>query len=142
MFSSTPECYLVTLLTVGDALPMINLTVNPPDILSGGNFCPNTSVSFICTANNVRVLIWRRNDDDIVSFTSFDMESPEARVSGAFRVYLNSSDNDGQNNLNMTSTLVGVASDFQNGDQVTCLESDVTRDTQILNFMLISKLLC
>ena len=97
-------------------------------------------MSFTCTAYNVRALRWVRNGSEIALFTSLDTPSPEPRPRGAFTLYLNTSDNDGQNNLNMTSTLVGVASDFQIGDQIACL--DVTGDTQVLNFMLISELLC
>ena len=124
---------IVTLLTAGEVLP-ISLTVNhPASILSGGNLSPNTVVSFTCSAYDVQLLTWLRNSREIENFTSLDVPSTEPRLSGVFRVYLNSSDNDGQNNLNITSTLVGLTSDFRSGDQIACLES-ANGDTIVLNF--------
>ena len=116
-------------LSTGDAQ---SLTVSPTDVLSGGKLCPNTFISFTCNAYNVRVLRWLQNGGQIEDFTALDMPSTEPQLSGAFRVFLNSSSNDGQNNLNMTSTLVGTASDFQTGDQIAC--PDVTGETLVLNF--------
>ena len=61
------------------------------------------------------------------------MPSTEPQVRDPFRVFLNSSVNDGQNNLNMTSTLVGLASDFQTGDRIAC-PADAPEDTLVLYF--------
>ena len=119
---------MCTLLSTGDAV----LTVSPTDILSGGKLCPDAVISLTCNAYNVRVLRWLRNGVQIEDFTSLDVPSTEPQLSGAFRVFLNSSDNDGQNNLNITSTLVGVASDFQTGDQMAC--PDVAGEVLVLNF--------
>ena len=119
-------------MTAGEAL-LISLTIDhPASILSGGNLSPDTVVSFTCSAYDVQLLTWLRNGREIENFTSLDVPSTEPRLSGVFRVYLNSSDNDGQN-LNVTSTLVGLASDFRNGDQIACLDS-ATGDTIVLNF--------
>ena len=115
----------------GDALP-ITVTVDPTDILAGGILGPNTVVTFTCHAYDIRVLRWLRNGDEVQNFTNQDVPSTEPELSGVFMVFLNSSDNDGQNSLNVTSTLVGVASDLRTGDQIACL--DVTGDTLVLNF--------
>ena len=116
-------------LSAGDAQ---SLTVSPTDILSGGKLCPNTFISFTCNAYSVRVLNWLRNGGQIKQFTALDMPSTEPQLSDPFRVFLNSSSSDDQNNLNMTSTLVGMASDFQTGDQITC--PDATGETLVLSF--------
>ena len=60
------------------------------------------------------------------------MPSTEPEVNDPFRIYLNSSDIDGQNNLNVTSTLVGPVSGFQSGDRIAC--PDNAGDPFILNF--------
>ena len=126
-------------MTVGDALP-IDLTVNTPDILTGGKFCSNTFVTFTCTAVNVQVLRWAINGRERASFTSLDMPSVNPRQIDGLRAYLNSSVNDGRNILNVTSTLLGMASDFQNIGNISCLEG--TGDTKFLNFTLISEFNC
>ena len=118
-------------MTAGDALP-ISLTTIPSGVVTGAIVCPDTLVSITCIAYNVRALQWLRNDSEIESFTSLDMPSSVPRQSGPFSVYLNSSVNDGQNNLNVTSTLLGLASDFQRGDNVSCV--DATGDSVVLNF--------
>ena len=115
----------------GDALP-ITLTVDPINVLSGEILGANTVVTFTCHAYDIRVLRWLRNGNEVENFTSLDVPSTEPQLSGAFMVFLNSSDNDGQNSLNVTSTLVGVASDLRTGDQISCL--DATGDTLFLNF--------
>ena len=124
---------IVWLSTAGEALPTSLTIDHPASILSGGNLSPNTVVSFTCSAYDVQLLTWLRNGREIENFTNLDVPSTEIRLSGVFRVYLNSSDNDGQNNLNVTSTLVGLASDFRNGDQIACFDS-ATGDTLVLNF--------
>ena len=113
------------------------MTVDPSGVLSGGYFGPNTFVSFTCRAYDVGILRWLRNGDEIENFTSLDVPSTEPRLSGVFRVYLNSSDNDRQDNFNVTSTLVGLASDFQSGDEIACLSRlgiNATGDALTLNF--------
>ena len=115
-------------LSTGDSV----LTVDPVSILSGGKLCPDTVVRFTCIAYNVRVLIWLRNGNQIEDFTNQDVPSADPQMSGVFMVFLNSSVNDGQNNLNVTSTLVGMASDFQTNDQIACPEA--AGDTLVLNF--------
>ena len=108
------------------------MTVEPDCITSGGKVCPDTVVYFNCVANNVRVLTWLRNDDQIAQFTNQDMPSTEPEVRDSFMIYLNSSENDGQNNLNVTSTLVGPVSGFQSGDRIFC--PDNTVEPLTLNF--------
>ena len=112
------------------------MTVDPSGVLSGGYFGPNTFVSFTCRAYDVGILRWLRNGDEIENFTSLDVPSTEPRLNGVLRVYLNSSDNDGQDNFNVTSTLVGLASDFQSGDEIACLGLGInaTGDALTLNF--------
>ena len=61
------------------------------------------------------------------------MPSTEPEVNDPFRIYLNSSNNDGQNNLNVTSTLVGPVSGFQSGDRIACPDN-AAGDPFILNF--------
>ena len=109
------------------------MTVEPDRITSGGKVCPNTVVYFTCVVYNVRVLQWLRNGtEQIAQFTNQDMPSTEPEVVGPFMIYLNNSDNDGANNLNVTSTLVGPASGFQSGDRIFC--PDNTGDPLILDF--------
>ena len=108
------------------------MTVEPDRITLGGKVCPDTAVYFTCVAYNVRVLTWLRNGDQIAQFTNQDMPSTEPEVIGPFMIYLDSSENDGQNNLNMTSTLVGPASAFQSGDRISC--PDNTGDPLTLYF--------
>ena len=109
------------------------MTVEPDRITSGGKVCPDTAVRFNCVAYNVRVLQWLNGTEEIAQFTNQDMPSTEPEVIGPFMIYLNSSENDGQNNLNMTSTLVGPASAFQSGDRISC--PDNTGDPLTLNFI-------
>jgi hypothetical protein len=115
-------------LSAGDSL----LTVEPERVLSGGKLCSDEAVRFTCIADNVRVVIWLRNSGQIVQFTNQDMPSTVPEVNEPFRIYLNSSVNDGQNNLNATSTLVGPASGFQVGDQIAC--PDNAEVPLVLNF--------
>jgi hypothetical protein len=77
-------------------------------------------------------VIWLRNNGQIEQFTNQDTPSTEPEVNGPFSIYLNSSVNDGQNNLNVTSTLVAPASGFQSGDQIAC--PDGTGVPLVLNF--------
>ena len=86
--------------TVGDVPPKI-LTINRSNI----------------TSYDIRVL-----------GTATQWTKAETLPDGTFQVYLNSSDKDDRNALNVTSTLVGVASDFRNG--CTCLNG-----TRVLNSM-------
>ena len=117
------------MLSAGDS----QLTVEPGRILTGGKVCPDTAVRFTCVAINVRVLTWLRNvSEQIAQFTNQDMASTEPEMNGPFSIYLNSSDNDGQNNLNVTSTLVGPASGFQSGDRIAC--PDNNGDPLVLDF--------
>ena len=71
------------------------------------------------------------------AFTSLDTASTTPRQIDEFEAYLNSSVNDGQNNLNVTSTLVGQASDFQNVREIAC--QDANGETITLNFTVISE---
>jgi hypothetical protein len=119
---------MLLFLSAGDS----QLTVEPERVLSGGKLCPDEAVRFICIAYNVRVVIWLRNNSQIEQFTNQDTPSTEPEVNGAFSIYLNSSVNDGQNNLNVTSTLVGLASGFQSGDQIACPYN--TGDPLVLSF--------
>ena len=109
------------------------MTVEPDRIISGGKVCPDAVVRFNCVAYNVRVLQWLNGtSNQIAQFTNQDMPSTEPEVIGPFSVYLNSSENDGQNNLNVTSTLVGPASAFQSVDRIAC--PDNTVEPLTLNF--------
>ena len=110
------------------------MTVEPDHITSSGKVCPGEVVRFTCIAYNVRVLQWLRNgNEQIAQFTNQDMPSTEPEVNDPFKIYLNSSVNDGQNNLNVTSTLVGPASGFQSGDRIAC--PDNTGDPLVLDFI-------
>ena len=95
-------------------------------------------------AEDVHLLVWKRNEIEIEDFTIRDLPQIE-RQRGLFRVYLDNSTIDEERRVinNITSRLVAAAvSGFRSGDRIECFDNtrniNVTA-SQTLNYYLMGK---